>query len=121
MSGHDDFDRLWHNIESSTKSPFLNQTRHGRNHQSHEQNGPLLQTKQFTVNGDNKRYKHDYHYRLQRLAFAPMVANTLGKYGPDLLQFLLNLSDLHNRLNLGYSVETTNNLSTQQSIDYRKL
>ena len=68
-----------------------------------------------------KRHKYDYHYLNQRPAFAPMVANTLGKYGPDLLQFLLNLADLHNRLNLGYSIETTNNLSTQQSMDYRKL
>jgi hypothetical protein len=68
-----------------------------------------------------KRYKYDYHYLRQRLAFAPMVANTLGQCGPDLLQFLWNLADHHTRLNLGFSIETTNNLSTQQSMDYRKL
>ncbi len=68
-----------------------------------------------------KRYKYDYHFLRQRLAFAPMVANTLGQCGPDLLQFLWNLADHHARLNLGFSIETTSNLSTQQSMDYRKL
>jgi hypothetical protein len=71
----------------------------------------------------SRQYKYDYHYLRQRLAFAPMVANTLGQCGPDLLQFLWNLADHHTRLNLGFSIETTNSLSTQleQSMDYRKL
>jgi hypothetical protein len=56
-----------------------------------------------------KLCKYDYHYLRQRLAFAPMVANTLGQCGPDLLQFLWNLADHHTRLNLGFSIETTNN------------
>ncbi len=69
----------------------------------------------------SKRYKYDFHYLRQRLAFAPMVANTLGQCGPDLLHFLWNLADHHARLNLGFSIETTNNLSAQQRKDYRKL
>jgi hypothetical protein len=58
-----------------------------------------------------KRYKYDCQYLRQRLAFAPMAANTLGQCGPDLLQFPWNLraADHHTRLNVGFSIETTNN------------
>ncbi len=35
-----------------------------------------------------KRHKYSTHYQRQRLAFAPMVADTLGQFGTDLLQLL---------------------------------
>jgi hypothetical protein len=69
----------------------------------------------------SKRRKYDIHYLRQRLAFAPMVANTLGQCGPDLLQFLWTLADHHAQLNLGFSIETAQHLSTQQDTDYRRL
>ena len=40
-----------------------------------------------------KRNKYAEHYQQQRLAFAPIVANTLGQCGPDCLQFLWILAD----------------------------
>lgn len=40
-----------------------------------------------------KRNKYAEHYQQQRLAFAPMVANTIGQCGPDCLQFLWLLAD----------------------------
>ena len=69
----------------------------------------------------SKRRKYDLHYLRQRYAFAPMVANSLGQCGPDLLQFLWTLADHHAKLNLGFSLETAHNLSTQQDSDYRRL
>ncbi len=57
----------------------------------------------------------------QRLAFAPMVANTLGQFGPNLLQFLWNLADHHAQLTYGLSIDTAVHLSTEQEMDYRKL
>jgi hypothetical protein len=69
----------------------------------------------------SKRYKYDYHYLRQRLpvAFAPMpvVANTLGQCRPNVLRFHWNLSDHRTCLNLGFSIETTNSMSTKQSMN----
>mmetsp|Transcript_52383 Transcript_52383/g.109281 ORF Transcript_52383/g.109281 Transcript_52383/m.109281 type:complete len:515 (-) Transcript_52383:93-1637(-) len=69
----------------------------------------------------SKRRKYARHYMRQRMAFAPMVANTLGQCGPDLLQFLWTLADHHAKLNLGFSTDNTSSLSSQQEADYRKI
>ncbi len=68
-----------------------------------------------------KRHKYSTHYQRQRLAFAPMVANTLGQFGPYLLQFLWNLADHHAQLTYGFSIDTAMHLATEQEMDYRKL
>ena len=69
----------------------------------------------------SKRRKYDLHCFRQRLAFAPMLANTLGQCGPDLLQFIWTLADHNAQLHLGFSVKTAHDLSTQQDTDYRRL
>jgi hypothetical protein len=49
-----------------------------------------LQTMEST-----RRRKYSQHYQRHGLAFAPMVKNTLGQFGQELLQFLWNLSNHH--------------------------
>jgi hypothetical protein len=66
----------------------------------------------------SKRRKYARHYLRQSMAFAPMVANTLGQCGPDLVQFFWNLADHHTKLNLGFSTNDTSSLSSQQEEDY---
>jgi hypothetical protein len=68
-----------------------------------------------------KHHKYTTHYQSQRLAFASMVANTLGHFGPDLPQFLWNLVDHHAQLTYDFSIDTAVHLSTEQEMDYRKL
>jgi hypothetical protein len=75
-----------------------------------------LQTMEST-----KRRKYSQHFQRQGLAFAPMVANTLGRFGPDLLQFLWNLANHNAQLTCGFNIETAVNISSEQAMDYRKL
>ena len=69
--------------------------------------------------------KYQRFYQRQRLAFAPMVTNSLGQCGPDLLQFLWNLADHYAQTMFGFSLDenTTQSStpSTQQAANYRKL
>ncbi len=46
-----------------------------------------------------------------------MVSNTLGLFGPDLLQFLLNLANHHAQLTCGFNMETAVNISDEQAMD----
>ena len=61
----------------------------------------------------------------QRLAFAPMVTNSLGQCGQDLLQFLWNLADHYAQTMFGFSLDENTSQSsapsTQQAANYRKL
>jgi hypothetical protein len=78
---------------------------------------------------NSKCLKYAEHYQRQRLAFAPIVANTLGQFGPDTLQFLWNLADHEAKNTFGFTLDSpvTDNLSqtsppsTQQENDYRRL
>ena len=54
-----------------------------------------------------KCLKSQRFYKLQRLAFAPMVTNSLGQYGPDRLQFLWNLADLYAQTMSRFSLDET--------------
>ena len=74
-----------------------------------------------------KRRKYAEHYQQQRLAFAPMVANTLGQLGPDCLQFLWILADndaqtqLHPDLeSLPNDITTQGNNNSPYSIDSQR-
>ncbi len=77
----------------------------------------------------SKCIKYAEHYQRQRLAFAPIVANTLGQFGADTLQFLWNLADHQARNTFGYTIDSPVNdtlsrfspPSTQQENDYRRL
>ena len=80
-----------------------------------------FKTKTLQTMEASKRLKYAEHYRRQRLAFAPMVANSLGQCGPDLLQFIWNLADHDAKLNQGFSTENTISLSSQQEEDYKKI
>ena len=63
---------------------------------------------------NKKRSKYSEHYQQQRLAFAPMVANTLGQCGPDCLQFLWILADNDARTQLHQDLDSLpNDTSTQ--------
>lgn len=66
-----------------------------------------------------KRTKYLRHYLQQRLAFAPMVANTIGQCGPDCLQFLWILADHDIKTKLHPDVEesphTCSNLDQSMS------
>ncbi len=68
-----------------------------------------------------KRRKYSQRYQCQGLLFAPMVANTLGQFGLDLLQFLWNLANHHAQLTCGFNMETAVNISDEQAMDYSKL
>ena len=61
----------------------------------------------------SKNLKYAEHYQRQRLAFAPIVANTLGQFGADTLQFLWNLADHEAKSTFGFTIDSpvTNNLS----------
>ena len=54
-----------------------------------------FKTKTLQTMEESKRLKYAEHYRQQKVpvAFAPMVANSLGQCGPDLLQFIWNLAE----------------------------
>lgn len=52
-----------------------------------------------------KRTKYSEHYLQQRLAFAPIVANTIGQCGPDCLQFLWILADHDTKTKLHPEIE----------------
>ena len=64
------------------------------------------------------------HYQQQCLAFAPMVANTLGQCGPDCLQFLWILADndaQHPNLeSLPNDITTQGNNNSPYSIDSQR-
>ncbi len=75
-----------------------------------------LQTMEST-----KRRKYSQRYTRQGLAFAPTVANTLGQFGPDLIQFLWNLANRHAQLTCGFNTETAVNISHEQAMDSREL
>ena len=75
-----------------------------------------------------KRAKYTEHYQQQRLAFAPIVANTIGQFGPDCLNLLWILADNASQMQYGFSLDNVRNLpesseSTlkKQEEDYRVL
>ena len=78
---------------------------------------------------NSKCLKYALHYQRQRLAFAPIVANTLGQFGADTLQFLWNLADYQAQNTFGFTIDEPANIasaqcsppSTQQENDYRRL
>ncbi len=78
---------------------------------------------------NSKCLKYASRYQQQRLAFAPIVANTLGQFGADTLQFLWNLADYQAQYTFGFTIDAPPNIasaqcsppSTQQEIDYRRL
>jgi hypothetical protein len=57
------------------------------------------------------------HYQPQGLAFASMLANTLGQFSPDLLQVLWNLANHHAQLTCGFNMETEVNILDEQAMD----
>ena len=77
----------------------------------------------------SKCIKYAEHYQRQRLAFAPIVTNTLGQFGADTLQFLWNLADHQAQNTFGFTIDSPVNdtlsqlspPSTQQENDYRRL
>ena len=54
----------------------------------------------FLSLSNSKHLKYAEYYQRQRLAFVQMVANTLGQFGTDTLQFLWNLADHEVKLRL---------------------
>ena len=75
---------------------------------------------------NSKNVKYAQHYQSQRLAFAPIVANSLGQFGADTLQFLWNLADNHAKSTTGITLDIPHSQShappsTQQDTDYRRL
>ena len=75
---------------------------------------------------NSKNVKYAQHYQSQRLAFAPIVANSLGQFGADTLQFLWNLADNHAQTTTGLSLDIPHSQShsppsTQQDTDYQRL
>jgi hypothetical protein len=62
---------------------------------------------------NSKCLKYAKHYQRQRLAFAPIVANTLGQVGPDTIQFFWNLADHEAKNTFGFTIDSpmTNNFS----------
>jgi hypothetical protein len=65
----------------------------------------------------SKRREYAMHYlqQLERLAFVPMIANSLGQCGPDLVQFIWNSAghDRHDaKLNRGFLTENKSSLSS---------
>ena len=62
---------------------------------------------------NSKHLKYAEHYQRQRLAFAPIVANTLGQFGSDTLQLLWNLADHEAKTTFGFTIDfpVNNNLS----------
>ncbi len=55
---------------------------------------------------NSKFLKYAEHYQRQRLAFAPIVANTLGQCGPDTLQYLWNLADHEAKNTFGFTLDS---------------
>ena len=59
------------------------------------------------------------------LAFAPMITNSLGQCGPDLLQFIWNIADHYAQKMLGFSRDEntprSSSPATHQAANYRKL
>ena len=72
-----------------------------------------------------KRCKYADFYQRQGFAFAPMICNTLGECGPDMLHFLWNLVDRSARHHFGFHpIEHGQDLmsqSTDHDRDFRKL
>ncbi len=76
-----------------------------------------------------KCLKYASHYQQQWSAFAPIVANTLGEFGADTLQFLWNLADYQAQNTFGFTIDAPPNIasaqcsppSTQQEKDYSRL
>ena len=71
-----------------------------------------------------KRRKYAEHYQ-QRLAFAPMVANTLGQLGPDCFLLILVDNDAQTQLHpdlesLPNAIITQGNNNSPYSIDSQR-
>ena len=61
---------------------------------------------------NSKNVKYAQHYQSQRLAFAPIVANSLGQFGADTLQLLWNLADNYAQTTTGFSLDISHSHST---------
>ena len=72
-----------------------------------------------------KRNKYADFYQRQGYAFAPMICNTLGQCGPDMLQFLWNLADRSARHHFGFNPIRIDQNSLSQAAehdrDFRRL
>jgi hypothetical protein len=72
-----------------------------------------------------KRNKYADFYQRQGYAFAPMICNTLGECGPDMLHFLWNLADRSARHHFGFNpIGQSRDLMSQpadQDRDFRRL
>ena len=71
-----------------------------------------------------KRGKYSQYYLPQRLAFAPIVANTIGQCGPDFLQFLWILADQAAKTQSGSNAHDNFTMAMEDSqvnIDYRRI
>jgi hypothetical protein len=64
-----------------------------------------------------KQHKYSQHYQRQGLAFAPIVANTLGQFDPYNFYGINH----HAQVTCGFNIETTVNISNEQAMDYHKL
>ena len=65
-----------------------------------------------------KRCKYADFYQRQGFAFAPMICNTLGECGPDMLHFLWNLADRSARHHFGYNPIEHGQDKMSQSADH---
>ena len=68
--------------------------------------------------------KYSQHYLRQRLAFAPIVANTIGPCGPDFLQFIWIPADQAAKTQSGSHAHDNFTMAKEDSqinIDYRRI
>ena len=63
---------------------------------------------------NSKCLKYASHYQRQRSAFAPIVANTLGQFGADTLQFLWNLADYQAQNTFGFTIDAPPKIASAQ-------
>ena len=68
-----------------------------------------FQTKHNTEPFNSKCIQCVEHYQRQCLAFAPIVANSLGQFGTYSLQFLWNLADHQAKYTFGFTIDSPAN------------
>ena len=66
--------------------------------------------------------KYARHYQRQRLASAPIAANSLGQFGADNLQLLWNLADHQATTSFGFPIEGNDptNLSIFRHLPHKR-
>ncbi len=63
---------------------------------------------------NSKCLKYATHYQRQRLAFTPIVANTLGQFGADTLLVLWNFADHQVQNAFGFTIDSPANVALSQ-------